>query len=737
MRRFLKLVASAQKEILLVSPYLKLSVLRPFLLALPGRNISLTVLTRFSESDFRLRSDLQALELLVRRPGVPGSTRILEVGHACPVLFVIDKKSVLLERRGRVFPKFESRFKNTDQINDPQLAGAIYLYASSLGETREINGADIRSMKTIISETPAILGESEIEPELKRSMADEITTVDSAPSVKSEESEVTLTGISLEEVEARDQQIEEYIEESKQHDLNSLGGQPFESPLTSANDRQAQREAAVRDIERIRSTVVRSLGLDSGAVDPEAVVAPFIHQYWCDLLPDDVISHGFQRQMFVSLGSELIELEVALHFARQIAFSDSSAAAASVATHAVISQFDYETFLESNGINFLLNRGGGVDLPKWHERTRVESIAGLQFFYSGHRAVRRYLRKFLASDLSTLQIQDDHVDPMTLLQNFTQLDGVMPQYDTKRSGGTDDSPTFTSSVIVGRRQLGSGSGLSKKEAQVSAAQYALDNIRQKDENREKLARAVRFMRPRSGNERYFVKQRRLEDCKTLGRKVDQTFEQNLLLLDVALTHASFSHEHQETRSNQRLAFVGSYLSNILLIDDVIRKYGWRIPGVPKDEWQKRRRLLNSDALPSVFNEMGLKNYVQVNVPSVLNKISVKADVVQAVLAGIFLIDGMEGCKRIWAKWMGPAVEKAVNKPASDDAVTLLQEITQGKFSSRPHYEETRDPESPGHRQRFKAICYVEGKFMSEGQGFSKKEAKQEAARLAVVKLQPR
>lgn len=730
MRRFLKLVASAQKEIFIVSPYLKLSMIRPFLLALPNKSISMTVLTKFSESDFRLRSDLQALELLIQRPGVSGQTRILGAEHTYPGLFIIDRKKVLLERLGRVFTKFEVNFRNTDQINDLYLAQAVYSYVTSLGAMRDIKSADIERMKSRLSETPAILGESEVEPDVKDLVVDEIVKLDSTSSLL-EEFEVSLTDISLDEIEARDKQIEEYIEESKHRDLNSLGGKSFESPLTSTG----LREAAIRDIERIRATVIRSMVLDREAVDSEAVVAPFVHQYWCDLLPDDVISHGLQRQMFVTLGNELVELEVALHFARQIAFDDNSAAAASIATHAVISQFDYETFLESNGINFLLNKGGGVNLPKGHERTRVESIVGLQFYYSGHRVVCRYLRKFLSSDLSTLQIRDDHVDPMTLLQNFTQLNGVTPQYDTIRSGGTDDAPVFTSSVIVGRLQLGSGSGRNKKEAQASAAQVALDYIRQKDENKEKLAGAVKFMRPRPNNKRYFVRSHRLEECKKLGHRLDQAFEQNLFLLDVALTHASFSHVHQEARSYQRLAFVGSYISNILLIEDVIRKYGWRLPGVPKEEWQKRRRLLNPEALPLAFNEMGLRNFVQADVPLVLDKSSVKADVVQAILAGIFLIDGIEGCKRIWARWIRPALEKTVDKPASYDAVTFLQELTQGRFSSRPRYEESRDPESPGHRQRFKAICYVDGKLISEGKGFSKKEAKQEAARIALTKLQ--
>jgi ribonuclease-3 len=40
-------------------------------------------------------------------------------------------------------------------------------------------------------------------------------------------------------------------------------------------------------------------------------------------------------------------------------------------------------------------------------------------------------------------------------------------------------------------------------------------------------------------------------------------------------------------------------------------------------------------------------------------------------------------------------------------------------------------EGPGHRPRFVVRCVIQGRPVSEGEGFSKKEAQQEAARKAL------
>src|ERR1051326_1927399 len=60
MRILLQRVANCRKRILIVSPRLKLSLIRPFLLALPNKSIEITAVTNLCVNDFRRASDLRA-----------------------------------------------------------------------------------------------------------------------------------------------------------------------------------------------------------------------------------------------------------------------------------------------------------------------------------------------------------------------------------------------------------------------------------------------------------------------------------------------------------------------------------------------------------------------------------------------------------------------------------------------------------------------------------------------------
>ena len=72
-------------------------------------------------------------------------------------------------------------------------------------------------------------------------------------------------------------------------------------------------------------------------------------------------------------------------------------------------------------------------------------------------------------------------------------------------------------------------------------------------------------------------------------------------------------------------------------------------------------------------------------------------------------------------------------PRVHDHKSLLQELLQGRGQAVPEYPVSAE-EGPSHRRRFRVQCVIEGRPVSEGEGYSKKEAQQEAARKALVRL---
>jgi ribonuclease-3 len=71
-----------------------------------------------------------------------------------------------------------------------------------------------------------------------------------------------------------------------------------------------------------------------------------------------------------------------------------------------------------------------------------------------------------------------------------------------------------------------------------------------------------------------------------------------------------------------------------------------------------------------------------------------------------------------------------------DHKSALQELLQGRGRPRPEYEVVEEL-GPSHRRQYRVRCVVDGAPVSEGEGYSKKEAQQIAAREALARLSHR
>jgi ribonuclease-3 len=82
--------------------------------------------------------------------------------------------------------------------------------------------------------------------------------------------------------------------------------------------------------------------------------------------------------------------------------------------------------------------------------------------------------------------------------------------------------------------------------------------------------------------------------------------------------------------------------------------------------------------------------------------------------------------------LGERVAQAASGPGGQDYKTRLQELVARRFDGAPRYEV--DDDGPDHAKRFFARVRVDGDVRGEGQGRSKKQAEQSAARDAWERL---
>src|SRR5204862_785034 len=109
-----------------------------------------------------------------------------------------------------------------------------------------------------------------------------------------------------------------------------------------------------------------------------------------------------------------------------------------------------------------------------------------------------------------------------------------------------------------------------------------------------------------------------------------------------------------------------------------------------------------------------------------------ADAYEAVVAALYLDGGLEAAARFIASEFAPDLA-APGLPEPGDYKSTLQELLQARGEPVPEYVTVAE-EGPSHRRSFRVQCVVGGSVVAEGQGYSKKQAQQEAARRALPAL---
>lgn len=104
-----------------------------------------------------------------------------------------------------------------------------------------------------------------------------------------------------------------------------------------------------------------------------------------------------------------------------------------------------------------------------------EATCGALYLDGGLDCARTFILRVLGDRILESSIESlEH--PKSRLQELTQSHGSAPEYRIVAEEGPPHERSFVAAVSVDGRQLGSGSGHSKKEAEMNAARQALDNL---------------------------------------------------------------------------------------------------------------------------------------------------------------------------------------------------------------------------------------------------------------------
>lgn len=220
--------------------------------------------------------------------------------------------------------------------------------------------------------------------------------------------------------------------------------------------------------------------------------------------------------------------------------------------------------------------------------------------------------------------------------------------------------------------------------------------------------------------------------KTLEAKLGYTFR-DISLLENALTHSSCANESRgRLQSNERLEFLGDSILGMVVAEHLFRNH----PDLPEGELTRTRAaLVCEDSLVEVAQALGLGDYLKLGKGEEAGggrtRPSIRADAVEAVLAAVYLDGGIGSARKIIQEYI--LSKEIAGWKASRDYKTSLQELVQRESGQVLKYRLTGES-GPDHNKRFFVEVELNGIAVGSGEGRSKKEAEQMAAKAAMEKL---
>jgi ribonuclease-3 len=208
---------------------------------------------------------------------------------------------------------------------------------------------------------------------------------------------------------------------------------------------------------------------------------------------------------------------------------------------------------------------------------------------------------------------------------------------------------------------------------------------------------------------------------------------NISMYEVAFIHrsASFNLPEGKRINNERLEYLGDAVLDAMLSDFLFEKF----PDASEGFLTKiRSRIVNRDVLNNLALSMGLNNLLISNLGSSNSTRNLYGDALEALIGAVFLDKGFKKTKKLF-------ISRVFNKyldlnqivqTDSDYKSLVFEWVQKHKNGLSFSYNEEYDPDMK--KSVFTVTLFIDHEEISTGQGSSKKEAEQEAASKAWLKL---
>lgn len=224
----------------------------------------------------------------------------------------------------------------------------------------------------------------------------------------------------------------------------------------------------------------------------------------------------------------------------------------------------------------------------------------------------------------------------------------------------------------------------------------------------------------------------MKDLSLLEKKLKVKFK-NKDLLTQAFTHRSYLNENPQfgISNNERLEFLGDAVLELAVTENLFQKY----PQKPEGELTSwRAALVNAKILSRIAKDLEFNDFLLLSRGEAKEtgkaRQYILANTFESFVGSLYLDQGYKPCQKFIEKYVIRELPAILESQLYKDAKSRFQEEAQEKVGITPTYRVLKDW-GPDHAKHFVIGVFLKDELAGEGQGSSKQEAEESAARKAL------
>lgn len=224
-------------------------------------------------------------------------------------------------------------------------------------------------------------------------------------------------------------------------------------------------------------------------------------------------------------------------------------------------------------------------------------------------------------------------------------------------------------------------------------------------------------------------------CLKELQKETEYFFKDETLLQTALTHSSFVNEaNLKIAHNERLEFLGDSVVGLYTSQELFKRFATSREG---ELTHMRAKLVSGNALGERALEIGLDKYLRLGrgeeYQGGRSRTALLANAFEAFVGAVFLDGGFEAARNLLERICEDVWASISCSEKSKDNKSLLQELMQQEFKTRPQYE-LINVDGPEHKKKFQVAVTLPNGNVLKATGTTLKQAEQIVAGLALEYL---